>query len=453
MKRYRHSILLCVLCALAVLLLAGCGSAAARKYDLKFTILGYEPELRDPTDFSGILGYEGRYTEFPGSGDRIRRVYLERQENGVYAFLAESSGIPGDRDVLADVDGDAVPELICNARMEDGSHRLIVYRSRGGVVEAGRIREDYYKNADPSSIRESYQRGRFRTVYSAGIGSKEETVRELAPEDFVFAPFRVSRERLEAQESRLIEIYGMQASEEVAHRDLSTLLLADGVLLANYVGDDEVVCPMAITLFFNAFNDPFTGTALECMSAFACWSEEEQECCSLYQILAEADTDNDGIQEWVVEFRRWEEGKTIRLYGVFRHTGPLDAVGPLPGLRETGVYRSLYQEGYPLFTLSVQGETEKIAIAAGDSFYAAVASEDEPGSTIRLYRYLPGMSGEWELLKTESFNCDAITQEYLDVYLMQMIADGPDRISDNSRILRRPPTEAMQADGPEISEG
>ena len=453
MKRYRHSILLCVLCAFVVLLLAGCGSAGARKYDLKFTILGYEPELRDPTDFSGILGCEGRYTEFPGSGDRIRRVYLEKQANGAYAFLAESNGIPGDQDILEDVDGDAVPELICNARMEDGSHRLIVYRSRDGVVEAGRVREDYYENADPSSIRESYQRGRFRAVYSAGIGSKEEIVRELAPEDFVFTPFRVSRERLEAQESRLIEIYGSQAREEVAYRDLSSLLLADGLLLANYVGDGEVVSPEAITLFFNAINDPFTGTDLECMEVFACWSEEEQEYCSLYQILAKADPDNDGIQEWIVEFRRWEEGKTIRLYGVFRHTGQMDAVGPLPGLLETGVYRSLYQEGYPLFTLSVLGETEKISVAARDSFYAAVASEDVLGSTIRLYRYLPGKSGEWEQLKTEFFNCDAITQEYLDVYLMRMIAGGPDRISDNSYILRRPPTEAMQTEGPEISEG
>ena len=251
----------------------------------------------------------------------------------------------------------------------------------------------------------------------------------------------------------MIEVYGMQAREAVAYRDLSTLLLADGVLLANYVGDDEVVSPMAITLFFNAINDPFTGTDLECMSAFACWSEEEHEYCSLYQILAEADTDNDGIQEWVVEFRRWEEGKTIRLYGVFRHTGPLDAVGPLPGLQETSDCRSLYQEGYPLFTLSVQGETEKIAVAARDSFYAAVASEDGPGSTIRLYRYLPQRSGEWEQLKTEFFNCDAITQEYLDVYLMRMIAGGPDQISRSSHILRRPPTEAMQTEGPEISEG
>ncbi len=453
MKRYRHSILLCVLCAFVVLLLAGCGSAGARKYDLKFTILGYEPELRDPTDFSGILGCEGRYTEFPGSGDRIRRVYLEKQANGAYAFLAESNGIPGDQDILEDVDGDAVPELICNARMEDGSHRLVVYRSRDGVVEAGRVREDYYKNADPSSIRESYQRGRFRTVYSAGTGSKEETVRELTPEDFVFTPFRVSREKLEAQESRLIEVYGMQAREKVDYRDLSSLLLADGLLLANYVGDDEVVSPEAITLFFNAINDPFTGTDLECMEVFACWSEEEQEYCSLYQILAKADPDNDGIQEWIVEFRRWEEGKTIRLYGVFRHTGQMDAVGPLPGLRETSVHRSLYQEGYPLFTLSVQGEGEKVAVAAGDSFYAAVASEDETGSMIRLYRYLPEGNGKWEQLKTEVMTGGALTQEDLDVYLLRVIADGPDQVSCSSRILRRPPNEAKETEGSEISEG
>lgn len=453
MKQYRYSILLCVLCAFAVLLLAGCGSAAARKYDLKFTILGYEPELRAPTDFSGILGYEGRYAEYPESGDRIRRVYLERQANGVYAFLAESSGIPGDRDILEDVDGDAVPELICNARMEDGSHRLVVYRRCGGIVEAGRVREGYYENADPSSIRESYQRGRFRTVYSAGTGSKEETVRELTPEDFVFTPFRVSREKLEAQESRLIEVYGMQAREEVDYRDLSSLLLADGVLLGNYVGDDEVVSPEAITLFFNAINDPFKGTDLECMDAFACWSEEEQEYCSLYQILAKADTDKDGIQEWVVEFRRWEEGKTIRLYGVFRHTGQLDAVGPLPGLWETSVHRSLYQEGYPLFTLSVQGKGEKVAVAAGDSFYAAVASEDETGSTIRLYRYLPEGNGEWEQLKTEVMTDGALTQEDLDVYLLRAIADGPDQVSCSSHILRRPPNEAKETEGSEISEG
>ena len=44
-----------------------------------------------------------------------------------------------------DLDGDGVPELICNGTYGDGVERVIVYRNNNGIIEEGSISQSYYE--------------------------------------------------------------------------------------------------------------------------------------------------------------------------------------------------------------------------------------------------------------------------------------------------------------------
>lgn len=44
-----------------------------------------------------------------------------------------------------DLDGDGVPELICNSTYGDGVESVIVYRNNNGIIEEGNIRQSYYE--------------------------------------------------------------------------------------------------------------------------------------------------------------------------------------------------------------------------------------------------------------------------------------------------------------------
>lgn len=67
-------------------------------------------------------------------------------EDGEYRLIAYTFGFGDQPDVYrADLDRDGIDELICNAEWTDGAREVLVYRSRDGVIEQGRIDSQYWK--------------------------------------------------------------------------------------------------------------------------------------------------------------------------------------------------------------------------------------------------------------------------------------------------------------------
>lgn len=65
--------------------------------------------------------------------------------DGEDVCVAEQFGYDGPEAWSRDLDGDGVPELICNSTYEDGVKSVIVYRNNNGTIEEGRIRQSYYE--------------------------------------------------------------------------------------------------------------------------------------------------------------------------------------------------------------------------------------------------------------------------------------------------------------------
>ena len=59
--------------------------------------------------------------------------------------VAEQFGYDGSETWSRDLDGDGIPELICNCTYGDGVEQVIVYRNHNGVVEEGYIKASYYE--------------------------------------------------------------------------------------------------------------------------------------------------------------------------------------------------------------------------------------------------------------------------------------------------------------------
>lgn len=107
--------------------------------------------------------------EFPGGGTRpdaaltdvmgfgLCRVEMEEispfqhcwhyyvRIDGGDVCVAEQFGYDGPEAWSRDLDGDGVPELICNCAYSDGGQSVIVYRNHGGVIEEGTVRWSYYR--------------------------------------------------------------------------------------------------------------------------------------------------------------------------------------------------------------------------------------------------------------------------------------------------------------------
>lgn len=64
--------------------------------------------------------------------------------DGDIVCVAEQFGFDQPESWSRDLDGDGVPELICNCTYGDGVQNVIVYRNSNGVIEEGRIRGSYY---------------------------------------------------------------------------------------------------------------------------------------------------------------------------------------------------------------------------------------------------------------------------------------------------------------------
>lgn len=65
--------------------------------------------------------------------------------DGEDVCVAEQFGYDGPEAWSRDLDGDGVPELICNCTYGDGAQHVIVYRNNNGVIENGGIRWSYYE--------------------------------------------------------------------------------------------------------------------------------------------------------------------------------------------------------------------------------------------------------------------------------------------------------------------
>ena len=65
--------------------------------------------------------------------------------DGENVCVAEQFGYDDPDAWSRDLDGDGVPELICNCTYGDGVQEIIVYRNNNGVIEEGRIRWSYYR--------------------------------------------------------------------------------------------------------------------------------------------------------------------------------------------------------------------------------------------------------------------------------------------------------------------
>ncbi len=65
--------------------------------------------------------------------------------DGEDVCVAEQFGYDGPEAWSRDLDGDGVPELICNNTYGDGAENVFVYRNSNGIIEEGCVRESYYK--------------------------------------------------------------------------------------------------------------------------------------------------------------------------------------------------------------------------------------------------------------------------------------------------------------------
>ena len=64
--------------------------------------------------------------------------------DGEDVCVAEQFGYDGPEAWSRDLDGDGVPELICNSTYGDGVESVIVYRNNNGIIEEGYITQSYY---------------------------------------------------------------------------------------------------------------------------------------------------------------------------------------------------------------------------------------------------------------------------------------------------------------------
>lgn len=98
-----------------------------------------------PHTFASILGFSDYHVRVEEStpGFFLWRYYAE--VDGETKCIASTSGYVsadgGPEAYSADLDGDGVPELICNTIYGTGAERVSVFRNNNGVIEEGVIRE------------------------------------------------------------------------------------------------------------------------------------------------------------------------------------------------------------------------------------------------------------------------------------------------------------------------
>ena len=93
--------------------------------------------------------------------------------NGEDVCVAEQFGFDEPESWSRDLDGDGVPELICNNTYGDGAQLVSVYRNNNGVIEEG-------------SIQWSYDREKFGWANIGEGGVSSQPVERYDPERDIF---------------------------------------------------------------------------------------------------------------------------------------------------------------------------------------------------------------------------------------------------------------------------
>ena len=102
-------------------------------------------ENQSGATLTNALGFDVCRVEMEELGfSQYRWTYYVKM-NGEDVCVAEQFGYNGPETWSRDLDGDGVPELICNCTFGDGAQHIIVYRNHDGVIEKGNIRQSYYE--------------------------------------------------------------------------------------------------------------------------------------------------------------------------------------------------------------------------------------------------------------------------------------------------------------------
>lgn len=94
---------------------------------------------------AGVLGFEVCRVEMEEISPYQYRWHFYVKLDGKDVCVAEQFGYDGPEVWSRDLDGDGVPELICNSTYGDGVQSVVVYRNNNGVIEEGTVRYSYYE--------------------------------------------------------------------------------------------------------------------------------------------------------------------------------------------------------------------------------------------------------------------------------------------------------------------
>lgn len=109
--------------------------------------------LGDPKDggtqsgvvLTDVLGFDVCRVEMEEITPYLYEWHYYVEVDGEDVCVAEHFGFDDPGSWSRDLDGDGVPELICNCTYGDGVQNVIVYRNNNGVIEEGKIRWSYYE--------------------------------------------------------------------------------------------------------------------------------------------------------------------------------------------------------------------------------------------------------------------------------------------------------------------
>lgn len=101
--------------------------------------------LEMDSSMADVLGFGACRVEAEKVGpyQYIRHYYVKAGSEDI--CVAEQFGYDRPETWSRDLDGDGIPELICNCTYGDGVESVIVYRNHNGVVEEGYIKASYYE--------------------------------------------------------------------------------------------------------------------------------------------------------------------------------------------------------------------------------------------------------------------------------------------------------------------
>lgn len=109
-------------------------------------VLGESQSSEPPSGavLTDVLGFDMCRIEMEEISPYQYEWHYYVEVDGEDVCVAEQFGYDDPAAWSRDLDGDGVPELICNCTYGDGVQNIIVYRNNNGVIEEGGIRWSYY---------------------------------------------------------------------------------------------------------------------------------------------------------------------------------------------------------------------------------------------------------------------------------------------------------------------